>query len=414
MKQPFVLLLIALSIHGNAQVFFSKNDVKKNEADIQKNLDSKLFEVKAFKYVYINGKMSDNGELAEYKKYNPQGFIVEQYTSINPDFTTDMAAKSIYTYENNRLSSLYMESKIGDFEVKSKEEYTYTNGNLVKGVMTGPNFVATNEYEYDENRNLTKQNYGVGNSSFKIKYTYDANGNKNSMKVSDATTTYSYDDRNNLVFVDQKNINGQCQSSYVYDSLNNCIEFERIQVSSSAGDEWNRAQYKHCLFSYKRGRLNIRVDKAPEGDTISIIKYEYTFNGNYAKVAEELVGDKMGEWLKKGRYESTQDYQQRILDASKAKQMEIFRKESINELGKKRYSFKPLRMDYDADKELFSITFDELPPVIVAVPKTEAEGFEKNKANLLFEPQFLLEQDNLILTACAVKNPSNNKEYLSK
>jgi hypothetical protein len=353
------------------------------------------------------------------------------------------SVKRWYTYENNKISRLYEKFNIDNDSSYSIINYTYRDGNLINEqtitnsiacmVSTNRDYNLNSDlrlegagpwvinfyisYSYDENHNLTSDAcihpaYWLG-----YVYKYDMNGNIIAKKQGLFTRqSFKYDSRNNLIFADIQDALGKCQIKYAYDNFDNLIEFERVQLSAKnkkANLVANR--YKHCFYSYNdKNLLTERLDKTQTGETICKIKYTYWFDGDYTEAISEQLNNKLAEWLKKGKYESTQEYQERASEQSKAKQTEIFKQEVINELGEKRYSLTPSKMDYNPDNECFIITFTELAPIEVLVPRTEAEYFEKNITTFKFAPQFSLGQNGLMLKSCIVKNHQNNKEYRSK
>ena len=127
-----------------------------------------------------------------------------------------------------------------------------------------------------------------------------------------------------------------------------------------------------------------------------------------------IVNKGIEKWKVKGKYESTQDWNNRLSDANIKKQAEIFRKEAINLLGMDRYNTNPVKMEYNADTERFKLEFEELTPLYLHVPKTEAEEFEKNMGKYTIYPEFEEGKTGYLeLKSCIVKSTELSKEYKS-
>jgi YD repeat-containing protein len=159
---------------------------------------------------------------------------------------TTKIGESDYSYDApGRLQNLQVKNGSGT----TLENFTYTydlasrvTSQQVNGATTSYQYDATNQwtsdgvksYSYDAtgNRSMAGYQTGMGNqltSDGVYGYSYDANGNliKKTKGASAETWTFSYDNRNQLVGVQERATDGGTllvQATYVYDVFNNRIE----------------------------------------------------------------------------------------------------------------------------------------------------------------------------------------------
>lgn len=130
---------------------------------------------------------------------------------------------------------------------------------------------------------------------------------------------------------------------------------------------------------------------------------------------EEYVNAAMQEWLQKGKYEKTTDYQQRVTEENRKLQTEKLTQEKVNEIAQGIVKFSVVGNDYDADNEVFRLDFESLFPVYIKVPIEggQAESFDKNFTGLKFEnPKYTITPaEDFALMSIDVVNPSNGKKY---
>lgn len=226
---------------------------------------------------------------------------------------------------------------------------------------------------------------------------------------------FEYDSRGNVVFSDITDAPGHIQIKKKYDDLGHMTEFERIQLDKNKKVPMlDVLRYLHSFYKYdEKGLLNERIDISKTGDTLCKISYVYWFDNNNSEAIAEKVNNKLKDWKVKGKYESTQEFQNRTSEENVKKQSEIFRKEAVNDLGQERYNTAPVKMEYDADSQCFKLTFEELNSLYLFVPRTEAEEFENNADKYTIYTQFEETKDGLKLKSCTVKNKENNREYKS-
>lgn len=149
-------------------------------------------------------------------------------------------------------------------------------------------------------------------------------------------------------------------------------------------------------------------------DTLRTIAYTYRYDNNNKDAIADIVNSSIKTWKVKGKYESTQEWNTRISDENTKKQADIFRKDAINYLGMQRYNTIPIKIEYNADIESFKLTFEELAPIYLHVPRNEAEEFEKTIDKYTIDPQFEEGTSGFLeLKSCSVKSTELSKEYKS-
>lgn len=135
------------------------------------------------------------------------------------------------------------------------------------------------------------------------------------------------------------------------------------------------------------------------------------------KIIEKEVKGKMLVWQKKGEFESSSEYNDRI-QHHRAEQIEKYAKESMRLLKEKELRSldmkKIILSKYDADNETFQLKIGHLPPFILKVKKNdnEAKSFKENVYYLRFNKIDLIAQnDKWAVAYIEVENPNNNKVY---
>lgn len=133
----------------------------------------------------------------------------------------------------------------------------------------------------------------------------------------------------------------------------------------------------------------------------------------YKRVIELFVQEKLNAWQQKGKFEKTVDYQNRISDDNKQKNIEKWMQEAMQNIAKEKIDWTAQKSDYDADNETFRLIFRDFEPVYLKVPLKEAELFDKYFKNLQYRnPIFTLtSQGDIALLHLEISNPANGKVY---
>lgn len=122
-----------------------------------------------------------------------------------------------------------------------------------------------------------------------------------------------------------------------------------------------------------------------------------------AAQAKEFADQKMKEWKEKGEFEKSDAYAVRVNAKSIAEQNERFKKEAIQNIGRTTVDWTSPKAKYDADKELFMVTFDNKFPIFIKVPIDKAKSFAENIKTLEFSKSvFSMMSNELVLTQVEV------------
>lgn len=119
-----------------------------------------------------------------------------------------------------------------------------------------------------------------------------------------------------------------------------------------------------------------------------------SFKGYTKKYVEQQVN----EWQKKGKYEKTDAWRERVSDVNRKSMIEQFVKEAqssyISEQSKKIITTETIE-GYDADNEVFLINDSKFGSILVPVPIMEAESFENEFLQYTRINKYNVENDGL-------------------
>jgi len=134
----------------------------------------------------------------------------------------------------------------------------------------------------------------------------------------------------------------------------------------------------------------------------------------YGKRLNDEVDQMMNGWIKMMDGESMEDYQIRVNDSTRIKQMELFQQEVATSMAGDRLSIEnPFAGDYKSDEGLLTINFNTLPSIALPVPANEVGNFS-NPGKLKFanEVYALRGDDEFELVYVEVTNELNDKVYV--
>lgn len=146
---------------------------------------------------------------------------------------------------------------------------------------------------------------------------------------------------------------------------------------------------------------------------------------SYLRVAELQVQNRMKEWYQRGKFEKSDEYQARLGNTAQKnnKIQELYREVSQQiaddriahqyENGKQKYTLKVRNNQYDPDNEVFKIEFDEISPVYLKMPISQAKDFDGCMKGLQFNDcSFNIDQrGNLVMQSAKIYCPFNGKHY---
>jgi len=134
----------------------------------------------------------------------------------------------------------------------------------------------------------------------------------------------------------------------------------------------------------------------------------------FSYFAKIYVEAKINGWQKKGKYEKTAEWQQRVTESTRNEMAKLFAKEAVQEFIKAKSKDIKLSLSlssYDADNETYLVTGD-MPPgkMLVHVPVGKAKNFENSWHSITYFPQFGIENDRIAIAAIDFQLP-NGESY---
>ncbi len=144
-------------------------------------------------------------------------------------------------------------------------------------------------------------------------------------------------------------------------------------------------------------------------DYISISQLETSLKQNIAYWVER----KINTWQEKSKYETTEAYQERVTEEKRNELIKHYTAELVDSLGQAQFETDIANTDYDADNQIFEVTFTDESSVYVEVPVNEAPEFDQNLNRLRFSNMdfAITSGDELILRKAQIYNPGNEKTY---
>lgn len=136
-------------------------------------------------------------------------------------------------------------------------------------------------------------------------------------------------------------------------------------------------------------------------------------SGSFSGFARLYVEPKVNLWQKKGKYEKTVHWQQRVNENSRQKLIDSLVLEAREEYiaaQSKEIRTEQVLGDYDADGEIFMVHDSRFGILLLPVPIREAEAFEKSFSQCLRTPEYFIQDDGLALAAETWTTPSG-KSY---
>ncbi|MBL7906178.1 MAG: caspase family protein [Bacteroidales bacterium] len=146
--------------------------------------------------------------------------------------------------------------------------------------------------------------------------------------------------------------------------------------------------------------------------TIKLRKYEPTL----IEEIRQIVESRINEWQKKGKWEQTEEYKNRVTEKTRENQIVLYTQHTIDSLVKKDLNWSLAVNDYDADNESFKISIPKFDPVYLKVPRAEAPEFDKKFKQLKIGDISYTVSDNMknfaFLHFELIDTLAQNKSYL--
>ena len=159
---------------------------------------------------------------------------------------------------------------------------------------------------------------------------------------------------------------------------------------------------------------SLRVDNADVREELTAIEFSRVYKKNYEETIKLFVEEKINKWQKKGEFEKTVDYQNRVNESKRNQMIEQFQKEALNAEKKKyaesfnSYSVFKLKA-YDADNETFLLNSPQQGEMILNVPIDKAPSFKQNFPSLEYKNlEFVLANNKFILSSLKVFDKDGN------
>lgn len=167
--------------------------------------------------------------------------------------------------------------------------------------------------------------------------------------------------------------------------------------------------YKDIAVLAKNSETFILINADKYNSLLVSYEIESSIQDVYIK---NYVEKRINQWQNKGKFEKSSDYQKRVNEVSRNKQIDYFVQYYIDSIGSQQISLKDAKNEYDADNEVFKIVFSDLNTIYLPVPIDEAIVFDRNFSNLLYtNSKFTLFNDKFELLHLDIVNPINDKIY---
>jgi hypothetical protein len=192
----------------------------------------------------------------------------------------------------------------------------------------------------------------------------------------------------------EKNYNG---------SFSVCNQYSRWGVVTSAGKEVipcthpSKASADEAYKYYIDPSLKRYASNTPSVNANSQYS-DFTLNRDYGSYIKSYVEEKINAWQKKGEFEKTSDYQERVTEDTR-KSMVLKLTQDACEECLNRIQNKELRMslgEYDADNESFLIE-TEIGKFVIQVPISKAPQFKKNWSKITSRNTYDIANGKVIL-----------------
>lgn len=201
--------------------------------------------------------------------------------------------------------------------------------------------------------------------------------------------TWEYSSQN--LILNRANLNIR----YLYSEKDSCFSIYLFDKSQ----EGNNLNYPQTIISSNSINIAKKTRLSLIDSFKNIIKYK--------------VETRINAWQKKGKYEKTVEYTDRVKDSSRKLEIQRITQELFDSLALTHLNTRIINNEYDADNECFKLTFNDILPIIVKVPRNEAPVFDDNLNKLeLKNYKFSLNDSAFIILHVDITNPVNNQKYI--
>lgn len=151
-------------------------------------------------------------------------------------------------------------------------------------------------------------------------------------------------------------------------------------------------------------------------NTASAIKVKKMANMEpfYGKLIADEVNERMNEWLKMMPGETMEEYNARVNDETRARQMRLFEEEISTRLAGDMLSMASITLGkYDRGNGVLTLAFDNMPTIYLPVPENDLGSFT-NTSDLEFSDTKygVMANDEFELIYARIHNRQNGKDYI--
>lgn len=134
----------------------------------------------------------------------------------------------------------------------------------------------------------------------------------------------------------------------------------------------------------------------------------------YGKLIADEVSERMNEWLKMMPGETIEEYNARVTDESRARQMRLFEGEISTRFAGDMLSMSTISLGkYDRDNGLLTLAFGNMPTIFLPVPENDLGSFTSTEDLEFSDTKYgVMADDNFELIYAKVHNRLNGKEYV--
>lgn len=145
---------------------------------------------------------------------------------------------------------------------------------------------------------------------------------------------------------------------------------------------------------------------------VNVEKYDAFFSG-FALDLKRYVEYNINNWQKKDKFEKTATYRKRVNEKTRTLEIKELTQYYIDSIGARKINFRNANNEYDADNEIFKITFNNLNSIYLPIPISEARIFDSNFKIIEYEePNFTYFDEKFEILHLEVINPINNQRYI--
>lgn len=162
----------------------------------------------------------------------------------------------------------------------------------------------------------------------------------------------------------------------------------------------------------KDGKKNIFL--AYNAQTDIIYKLMSQLAPNYTKLLKDELADRMSEWMKQMPGETLEEYNIRVNDETRMKQMRLFEEEIATRLADNMLQMSTISLgNYNPESGMLALDFNTMPSIYLNVPENELMSFS-DIGNLEFRNARygLTANDKFELVYADVYNKSTGKTYV--